>query len=230
MPQLSLRAHGGLNITSLFFRDEIIPFIKELKDIFNNFNQYLVDELVDVQNVFYQMEQAVEQHRLESRTFEVKMNQVLSENERLLAQAIDHDIVKTVVNLSVNDGTRFGPSSPKNKLRKLKGKALDKEAIETHSVDPKVSKDNVEPITPKLPMRVASVNGKKYILVIVDDYSRFTWVKCLRSKDEAPAFIINFLKMIQVRLKETVRRIRTDNGTEFVNQTLREYYEKVGIC
>ncbi|GJZ72601.1 retrovirus-related pol polyprotein from transposon TNT 1-94 [Tanacetum coccineum] len=46
-----------------------------------------------------------------------------------------------------------------------------------------------------------SVNGKKYILVIVDDYSRFTWVKFLR----------------------------TDNGTEFVNQTLREYYEKVGI-
>ncbi|GJU98357.1 retrovirus-related pol polyprotein from transposon TNT 1-94 [Tanacetum coccineum] len=41
------------------------------------------------------------------------------------------------------------------------------------------------------PMRVASVNGKKYILVIVDDYSRFTWVKCLRSKDEAPDYIIN---------------------------------------
>ncbi|GJY97822.1 hypothetical protein Tco_0514732 [Tanacetum coccineum] len=38
----------------------------------------------------------------------------------------------------------------KNELRKLKGKDLDKEAIETHSVDPKVSKDNVEPITPKL--------------------------------------------------------------------------------
>nr|GEX25272.1 hypothetical protein [Tanacetum cinerariifolium] len=51
------------------------------------------------------------------------------------------------------------------------------------------------------PMRVTSVNGKKYILVIVNDYSRFTWVKCLR----------------------------TDNGTEFYNQTLRKYYEKVGI-
>nr|GEY59340.1 hypothetical protein [Tanacetum cinerariifolium] len=74
-----------------------------------------------------------------------------------------------------------------------------------------------------------SVNGKKYILVIVDDYSRFTWVKCLRSKDEAPKFIIKFLKMIQVRLKVSVRRIRIDNGTEFVNQTLREYYEQVGI-
>ncbi|GJR35612.1 integrase, catalytic region, zinc finger, CCHC-type containing protein [Tanacetum coccineum] len=79
------------------------------------------------------------------------------------------------------------------------------------------------------PVCVASVNGKKYIIVIVDDYSRFTWVKCLRSKDEAPDFIIKFLKMIQVQLKVPVRRIRKNNGTEFVNQTLREYYEKVGI-
>ncbi|GJV04276.1 retrovirus-related pol polyprotein from transposon TNT 1-94 [Tanacetum coccineum] len=94
----------GFEHTKACFRDEIIPFIKELKDIFNNFNQYLVEELADVQKVFYQMEQAVEQHRLESRTFEVKINQVLSENERLLAQAIDNDIVKTVVNLSVNEG------------------------------------------------------------------------------------------------------------------------------
>ncbi|GJU68367.1 retrovirus-related pol polyprotein from transposon TNT 1-94 [Tanacetum coccineum] len=309
------------------------------------------------------MEQAVEQHRLESKTFEVKMNQVLSENERLLAQAIDNDIVKTVVNVSLNEGCEtvnecqkclelktellnkkdfvdketyeklsqsqakdtvivklkeqikslngnvddrtvkmdmdeietlnielehrvtklvaenehlkqtykqpFDSIKPKrcsikksneqglviaalkNELRKLKGKAVDKEAIETHSVDPNVSKDNMEPITPKLlnkrtahssyikhtqeealvlrdinskkqddsayvcvnsndcmssdnqakvqmkphkpksedtnqeklfllhmdlcgPMRVASVNGKKYILVIVDDYSRRT--------------------------------------------------------
>ncbi|GJU01797.1 retrovirus-related pol polyprotein from transposon TNT 1-94 [Tanacetum coccineum] len=80
------------------------------------------------------------------------------------------------------------------------------------------------------PVRIASINGKKYIIVIVDDYSRFTWVKCLRSKDEAPDFIIKFLKMIQVRLKVPVRRIKTDNGTEFVNQTLCEYYEKVGIA
>ncbi|GJY08217.1 retrovirus-related pol polyprotein from transposon TNT 1-94 [Tanacetum coccineum] len=54
-------------------------------------------------------------------------------------------------------------------------------------------------------------------------------VKCLRSKYEAPDFIVKFLKMIQVRLKAPVRRIRIDNGTEFVNQTLCEYYEKVGI-
>nr|GFB50819.1 hypothetical protein [Tanacetum cinerariifolium] len=78
-------------------------------------------------------------------------------------------------------------------------------------------------------MRVESVNGKKYTLVIVDDYSRFTWVKFLRSKDETPDFIIKFLKIIQVRLNVPVHRIRTDNGTEFVNHTLRDYYEEVGI-
>nr|GEX00535.1 ribonuclease H-like domain-containing protein [Tanacetum cinerariifolium] len=78
-------------------------------------------------------------------------------------------------------------------------------------------------------MRVASVNEKKYILVIVDYYSWFTWVKFLESKDEAPDFIIKFLKMIQVRLNAAVRNIRTDNGTYFVNQTLRDYYEQVGI-
>ncbi|GJS49230.1 retrovirus-related pol polyprotein from transposon TNT 1-94 [Tanacetum coccineum] len=79
------------------------------------------------------------------------------------------------------------------------------------------------------PMRVASINGKRYILVIVDDYSRFTWVRFLKTKDEAPAAIIKCIKNIQVHLKATVRNVRTDNGTEFVNQTLREWYENVGI-
>nr|GEV15963.1 retrovirus-related Pol polyprotein from transposon TNT 1-94 [Tanacetum cinerariifolium] len=72
-------------------------------------------------------------------------------------------------------------------------------------------------------------NGRKYILVIVDDYSRFTWVKFLRTKDEVLEFVFKILKMIQVRLKETVRNIKTDNGTKFVNQTLKSYYEDVGI-
>nr|GEW92958.1 retrovirus-related Pol polyprotein from transposon TNT 1-94 [Tanacetum cinerariifolium] len=76
------------------------------------------------------------------------------------------------------------------------------------------------------PMRVASVNEKKYILVIVNDYSRFTWVKFLALKDEALDFIIKFIKMIQVRLNAAVRNSRTDNGTEFVNQTLQDYYEQ----
>ncbi|GJS05977.1 retrovirus-related pol polyprotein from transposon TNT 1-94 [Tanacetum coccineum] len=74
------------------------------------------------------------------------------------------------------------------------------------------------------PMRIASVNGKKYILFIVDDYFQFTWVKFLASKDEAPNFIIKFLKMIQVRLNAAVRNIRTDNGTEFAEAVATSCY------
>nr|GFC18978.1 retrovirus-related Pol polyprotein from transposon TNT 1-94 [Tanacetum cinerariifolium] len=46
------------------------------------------------------------------------------------------------------------------------------------------------------PMRIASINRKRYILVIIDDYSRYTWVHFLRSKDEAPVVITTFLKRI----------------------------------
>ncbi|GJX84880.1 retrovirus-related pol polyprotein from transposon TNT 1-94, partial [Tanacetum coccineum] len=545
----------GLEHTKACFRDEIIPFVKALKDLFNSFNQYLVDELSEVQNIFHQMEQSVEQHRLESKTFEVKMNQVLNENERLLEQVLSKDIVNIIVNSSVNnpsvnvhecekclqletelqtdfiekeiydklDNYVSNQSAPSFdqlfKLNELKSRSQEKDTvikklkerinalsgkinedkikhdlkeIETINIEfdhrrptgrtftivgnacpvtrsttttevplrkstaldnetskpvvtlvysrkPRKSKTNVHVskstvlksviqivlwyldsgcskhmtgdrtqltnfvnkflgnfksendhvakilgygdyhignvmiskvyyveglghnlffvgqfcnsnlevafrqhtcfirnlegvdlltgsrgnnlytlslgdmmasspicllskasktkswlwnrrlshlnfgainhlarhglvrVLPKLkfkkdhlcsacamgkskkkphkpksedtnqeklyllhmdlcgPMRVASVYGKKYILVIIDDYSRFTWVKILRSKDEAPDFIIKFLKMIQVQLQVTVRRIRIDNGTEFVNQTLREYYEKIGI-
>ncbi|GJT13333.1 retrovirus-related pol polyprotein from transposon TNT 1-94 [Tanacetum coccineum] len=79
------------------------------------------------------------------------------------------------------------------------------------------------------PIRVQSINGKKYILVIVDDYSRFTWVMFLRTKDETPKFVIKLLKQLQVGLNKTVKNVCTDNGTEFVNKDLIAYYESVGI-
>ncbi|GJZ06644.1 integrase, catalytic region, zinc finger, CCHC-type containing protein [Tanacetum coccineum] len=60
--------------------------------------------------------------------------------------------------------------------------------------------------------------------VLSNEKSRF-----LRSKDETPEFVINFLKKIQIGLNKTVRYIRTDNGMEFVNQVMSEYYEGVGI-
>ncbi|GJU33636.1 retrovirus-related pol polyprotein from transposon TNT 1-94 [Tanacetum coccineum] len=68
------------------------------------------------------------------------------------------------------------------------------------------------------PMRVASINGKKYILVIVDDYSRYTWTLFLRSKDETPEVLKDFLMMIQRNLQALVIFVRTDRGTEFLNK------------
>ncbi|GJY99971.1 putative ribonuclease H-like domain-containing protein, partial [Tanacetum coccineum] len=79
------------------------------------------------------------------------------------------------------------------------------------------------------PIRVKSINGKRYILVIVDDYSRYTWVHFLISKDEAPEEIKTFLKKIIVLLQAPVIIVRTDNGTKFKNQVLKEYFDSVGI-
>nr|GEY42108.1 retrovirus-related Pol polyprotein from transposon TNT 1-94 [Tanacetum cinerariifolium] len=79
------------------------------------------------------------------------------------------------------------------------------------------------------PMRVESINGKRYVLVVVDDYSRYTWVYFLRTKDETPEVIKSFLKKIFVRLQAPVIVVRTDNGTEFKNHVLKEYFDSVGI-
>nr|GFB58465.1 putative ribonuclease H-like domain-containing protein [Tanacetum cinerariifolium] len=78
-------------------------------------------------------------------------------------------------------------------------------------------------------MRVATINGKRYVLVIVDDYSRYTWTHFLRSKDETPELLIDFLRLVQRGLQAQVRVVRTDKGTEFLNQTLHAYFTAEGI-
>ncbi|GJW73220.1 retrovirus-related pol polyprotein from transposon TNT 1-94 [Tanacetum coccineum] len=72
------------------------------------------------------------------------------------------------------------------------------------------------------PIRVESINGKRYVLVIMDDYSHYTWVHFLRSKDEAPEEIKTFLKKITVLLQAPVIIVRTDNVVERRNHTLVE--------
>ncbi|XP_070058115.1 uncharacterized protein [Nicotiana tomentosiformis] len=68
-----------------------------------------------------------------------------------------------------------------------------------------------------VPMRVPSRGGKKYIFVIVDDYSRFTWTMFLRTKDETFQVFDAFVKMIQMKMSHNVVCIRSDHGTEFDN-------------
>nr|GEY35208.1 integrase, catalytic region, zinc finger, CCHC-type, peptidase aspartic, catalytic [Tanacetum cinerariifolium] len=79
------------------------------------------------------------------------------------------------------------------------------------------------------PMRTESINKKKYVLVIVDDYTRFGWVRFLRTKDETLKVFLKILKNTQRALNATVRMVKTDNGREFVNKTLTDLFESVGI-
>nr|GEW22360.1 hypothetical protein [Tanacetum cinerariifolium] len=61
------------------------------------------------------------------------------------------------------------------------------------------------------------------------DYSRYTWVYFLRTKDETPKVIKNFLRKIYVRLQAPIIIVLTDNGTEFKNHALNVYFDSVGI-
>nr|GEW60916.1 retrovirus-related Pol polyprotein from transposon TNT 1-94 [Tanacetum cinerariifolium] len=65
--------------------------------------------------------------------------------------------------------------------------------------------------------------------LIVDDYSRYTWTHFLRSKDETPEVLIDFLSLVQRGLQAQRRVVRTDKGTEFLNQTLHAYFAVEGI-
>nr|GEZ91279.1 hypothetical protein [Tanacetum cinerariifolium] len=75
------------------------------------------------------------------------------------------------------------------------------------------------------PMRVASINGKRYILVIVDDYSRYTWVHFLRTKDETPEEIKNFLKKISVRITHETSAAKTPQQNGVIERRNRMLVE-----
>ncbi|GJR12302.1 retrovirus-related pol polyprotein from transposon TNT 1-94 [Tanacetum coccineum] len=97
-----------------------------------------------------------------------------------------------------------------------------------HTHKPKIENTNLEVLNTLHmdlcgPMRVQTINGKKYILVIVDDYSRFTWVKFLRSKDETLEDLIEYYERVGIFHQKTVLRTPQQNDVvERRNRTLVE--------
>ena len=79
------------------------------------------------------------------------------------------------------------------------------------------------------PVNVMSMSKKRYALVIVDDYSMYTWVLFLHSKDETPQMVIDHVKFIELDSKRLVRAKRSDNRTEFKNVVLHDYCADKGI-
>ncbi|KAJ9536269.1 hypothetical protein OSB04_un000541 [Centaurea solstitialis] len=79
------------------------------------------------------------------------------------------------------------------------------------------------------PTNVMSIGKKSYCLVIVDDYSRFTWVYFLRTKDETSELIKPFVTRVENKTNLRVKVIRSDNGTEFKNADLNSFCEEKGI-
>lgn len=78
-------------------------------------------------------------------------------------------------------------------------------------------------------MRSSSRGGKRYIYVIVDDYSRFTWTLFLKSKNEVFDVFFTFAKQVQVKYWNKIVSIRLDHETEFENARFHEFYAEHGI-
>jgi transposase InsO family protein len=79
------------------------------------------------------------------------------------------------------------------------------------------------------PVAYLSIGGSKYGLVIVDDFSRFTWVFCLQEKFETQGTLKRLLRRDQNEFELKVKKIRSDNGSEFKNLQVEEYLEEEGI-
>jgi transposase InsO family protein len=79
------------------------------------------------------------------------------------------------------------------------------------------------------PIAYISIDGSKYCLVIVDDYSRFTWVFFLQEKSQTQETLKGFLRRAQNEFGLRIKKIRSDNGTEFKNSQIEGFLEDEGI-
>ena len=80
------------------------------------------------------------------------------------------------------------------------------------------------------PVKTASIRGKKYGLVIVDDFSRWTWVEFLKHKDESHSVFIDFCTQVQNEQVFKITKVRSDHGGEFENHYFEKYFKENGNC
>ncbi|GJS81209.1 hypothetical protein Tco_0747750 [Tanacetum coccineum] len=88
----------GFEHNKTIFNNEIIPFLKSLKDIFNVFDKDLLNEITEVQTVFDQMDAAVQQSSVDKQCLEIAKKEILLENDRLLQKIMSQDVLLTVIN------------------------------------------------------------------------------------------------------------------------------------
>ncbi|GJW76816.1 hypothetical protein Tco_0138498 [Tanacetum coccineum] len=102
-PDARTEGECGFEHTKVIFNNEIIPFLKSLKDILNVFDKDLLNEIMEVQTVFNQMEVDVQQSSVDKQCLEIAKKELLLENDRLLQQIMSQDVILTMINsMSLN--------------------------------------------------------------------------------------------------------------------------------
>ena len=79
------------------------------------------------------------------------------------------------------------------------------------------------------PMEVESLGGKKYFVTFIDNASRKTWVYLSHTKDKVFHYFCKFHAMMERETGNPLKRLRTDNGGEYISKEFKEYCSKHGI-
>nr|GEX15602.1 retrovirus-related Pol polyprotein from transposon TNT 1-94 [Tanacetum cinerariifolium] len=191
-------------------------------------------------------ETAVDHYSVDKNAFEIQIKHLSIDNDQLLKQIMSQEIMHIAVNSVDSLDVKKSCVIDCNKCLELETELLKKkDLIEKDVYDLNAQLQKKVFAIAALKNEVRKLRGKNVVDTVVSkpygtiapgifklDMEHISHrLKNNRDahEDEVPEFIVKFLKMIQVRLNAIVYKIRTDNGIEFVNQTLRAYYEEVRI-
>ncbi|GKA35916.1 retrovirus-related pol polyprotein from transposon TNT 1-94 [Tanacetum coccineum] len=227
-----------------FCRDQVKQLLNELLDYFDGFQNLFQRDIKEMKDAFKQNDVYLDEIEEE--------NDLLK--DQLLEASLKHDI-ETMSVVKPSPKTRFSKKATQSKTLDTTSVASKSKIDEASASKARDKADAIQiyilsPFQTWLLLHNLS-NGQKQIQqvrvmasgkskkashstkLIPSDYTKlelpsiFTWVYFLRSKDETPEIIKKFIAQAQLNYKAKVCKIRTDNGTEFKNATLKAYYEKL---
>nr|GEY23034.1 putative ribonuclease H-like domain-containing protein [Tanacetum cinerariifolium] len=194
---------GKIKTGKLDFDD--VYFVKELK-----FNLFSVSQMCDKKNsVFF----------TDTECLVLSLDFKLLDESQVLLRVPRENNIGLPIKVFENDNTCVACKKGKQHRAFCKTKPVN-------SVDQPLFRLHMDLFGPTF---VKSLNKKIYCLVINDDYSRFTWVFFLATKDETSPIFKTFINGLENQLSLKVKVIRSDNGTEFKNHDLNQFYGLKGI-
>lgn len=104
-----------------------------------------------------------------------------------------------------------------------------KSSFKTKPVEPSTKPLNLHHVDLFGPVDLVSINGRKYTVVVVDEYTRYPWIVFMKIKNEIKKKLPKLMKLVQNEKRLSILKIISDHGREFVNHVIKKYCENNGI-
>nr|GEX37209.1 retrovirus-related Pol polyprotein from transposon TNT 1-94 [Tanacetum cinerariifolium] len=212
----------GFEHTKECYLTKVIPIFKTLKEHFEGIKKALTIKIKEIKTIFDELKAEVDQDAVNRKCDEIERKNLLIANDTLIANCLSKEVFYIATNFKLNV-SRFSEMHDARTV--VHARCCSKHMTGDRSRLKNFVKKFIETVRFRNDY-FGAIMG--YGVYVIGD-SVISRVKFLRLKDETLEVVIKFLKQIQVGLNKTVRFIRTDNGTEFVNHDLTHYYESVSI-